>query len=128
MAFPRSIFFIVLLFLLFISSTSTTINPSLLSSLHFTRSLTGHQLFKDLNLHPNLEANIYQGYNSSDYEIYVSEYGIVEKRLSFRVLGNSGATVSDLTQHAGYFRLQHTIDARYISVLIVFGLGIFYVT
>ncbi|KAI3823264.1 hypothetical protein L1987_04697 [Smallanthus sonchifolius] len=76
---------------------------------------TGHQLIKDLNLHPNLDVNIVKSYNRSSYldqELKVSQSGIVEKRLSLSVLGDSGATVHDLAQHAGYYRIEHTVDAR----------------
>ncbi|KAI3799355.1 hypothetical protein L1987_34649 [Smallanthus sonchifolius] len=88
---------------------------SSLSSSHFSHALkkTGHQMIKELNLHPNLEVNILKSNtDSSDNELKVSESGLVEQRLSFPVLGDSGATVADLAHHAGYFRLQHTIDAR----------------
>ncbi|KAJ9540416.1 hypothetical protein OSB04_026922 [Centaurea solstitialis] len=112
-----SILSLFLSFLYFISSSSSfpTTNPSSHSSLQFSSTLrkTGHQLIKDLNLHPNLEVNIFKpSANSSNDEFKVFESGIVEKRLSFQVLGESGATVQDLAQRAGYFHLQHTIDAR----------------
>ncbi|XP_024982066.1 serine carboxypeptidase-like [Cynara cardunculus var. scolymus] len=110
-----SILSLFLSFLFLISSSTATTNPSSHSSLHFSPSLrkTGHQLIKDLNLHPNLEVNILKPFtNSSDAEFKVFESGVVEKRLSFQVLGESGATVQDLAQRAGYFHLKHTIDAR----------------
>lgn len=73
-------------------------------------------MIKELNLHPNAEVNILKSNTSSyDDERKVSESELVEKRLYFPVLGESGATVADLAQHAGYFRLQHTIDARYVD-------------
>ncbi|KAK1429155.1 hypothetical protein QVD17_11358 [Tagetes erecta] len=47
-----------------------------------------------------------------DQELSITQSGIVEKRLFLSVLGDSGATVLDLAQHAGYYRIQHTVDAR----------------
>nr|XP_043632437.1 serine carboxypeptidase-like [Erigeron canadensis] len=92
--------FLIISFLLFISSAS-----------HLRK--TGHQLINDLNLHPNLEVNLFKpSTNSSHNAFKVSESSLVEKRLQFNVLGVSGANVADLAHHAGYFRLQHTIDAR----------------
>ncbi|KAL8193666.1 hypothetical protein R6Q57_026801 [Mikania cordata] len=115
MASHPSIISIFISFIFFISSLPSTTNPSSLPSSHFSHDLkkTGHQMIKQLNLHPNLEINILKSNtNSSDDELKASESELVEKRLSFPVLGDSGATVADLAQHAGYFRLQHTIDAR----------------
>nr|GEY85546.1 serine carboxypeptidase-like [Tanacetum cinerariifolium] len=59
--------------------------------------------------------NIVKSYNHSSYldqELKVTQSGIVEKRLSLSVLGDSGATVQDLAQHAGYYRIENTVDAR----------------
>lgn len=120
MTSPPSILFLILCVLLLICSSYSRTNPSSLSSLPISRSLTGQQLVKDQKLHhPKLEVNIFKGYtNSSNDELKVSEFGLVEKQLSFQVLGDSGATVPDLAQHAGYFRLQHSIDARYVIISI----------
>ncbi|KAI7737284.1 hypothetical protein M8C21_020041 [Ambrosia artemisiifolia] len=100
--------------LVFISLSSARTIPF---SFHHSNSLrkTGHQLIKDLNLHPNLDVNILKSYNHSSYldqELKVTQSEIVEKRLSLSVIGDSGATVHDLAQHAGYYRIQHTVDAR----------------
>ncbi|XP_076945837.1 serine carboxypeptidase-like [Bidens hawaiensis] len=74
---------------------------------------TGYKMIKELNLHPNLEVNVLKSNTNASYdELKVSESGLVEKRLSFHVHGDPGASVADLAHHAGYFRLQHTIDAR----------------
>ncbi|KAM0000889.1 putative carboxypeptidase C [Helianthus debilis subsp. tardiflorus] len=105
---------LILTLIFFISSTATT-NPSSLSSSHVSHALkkTGHKMINELNLHPNRVVNILKS-NTGSYDdaLKVSESGLAEKRLSLTVLGDSGATVADLAQHAGYFRLQHTIDAR----------------
>nr|GEU83630.1 serine carboxypeptidase-like [Tanacetum cinerariifolium] len=72
-------------------------------------------MIKDLNLHPSHGANIFKSNACSfDDELKASDSGLAEKRISFpfKILGDSGASVSDLAQHAGYFRIQHTIDAR----------------
>ncbi|KAI3809552.1 hypothetical protein L1987_25529 [Smallanthus sonchifolius] len=106
-----SILSLFLSFIFFISSLFARINPSSLSSSHF--SISGRQLIKELNLHPNIAVNIFKSKTDSlDDEFKASESRLVKKRLSFPILGESGAIVADLAHHAGYFRLQHTIDAR----------------
>ncbi|GJT88328.1 serine carboxypeptidase-like protein [Tanacetum coccineum] len=95
----------------FISSLSARTTD--FSSFHLGRN--GNRMIKDLNLHPSHGANIFKtNARSFDDELKVSDSGLAEKRLSFpfKILGDSGASVSDLAQHAGYFRIQHTIDAR----------------
>lgn len=119
---PQILYLIPLLLLnVFISSSFARTIPS---SFHHSKFLkkTGHQLIKDLNLHPNLDVNIVKSYNHSSYldqQLKVTQYGIVEKRLSLSVLGDSGATVHDLAQHAGYYRIEHTVDARYVFVFVL---------
>lgn len=123
---PQILYLIPLILLVFISSSLARTIPSLVSSIssfHQSKSLrkTSLQLIKDLNLHPSLDANIVKSYNHSSYldqELKVTQYGIVEKRLSLSVLGDSGATVHDLAQHAGYYSIEHTVDARYVLVLL----------
>ncbi|KAI3520557.1 hypothetical protein L1887_10006 [Cichorium endivia] len=107
MASPPSIFSLFLSLLFFISSSSLPTKPSL------SLRETGHQLIKDLNLHPNPGVNIFKPRTSSfDDTFKVSESKIVEKKLKLPVHGESGATVNDLAHHAGYYHLQHTVDAR----------------
>ncbi|GKA68261.1 hypothetical protein Tco_0768178, partial [Tanacetum coccineum] len=80
----------------------------------FRLGRNGNRMIKDLNLHPSHGANIFKSNaRSFDDELKVSDSGLAEKRLSFpfKILGDSGASVSDLAQRAGYFRIQHTIDA-----------------
>ncbi|KAL4591582.1 hypothetical protein LXL04_004551 [Taraxacum kok-saghyz] len=114
---PQILYLIPILLLVFISSSSARTHPSSVSPFHHSKSLrkTGHQLIKDLNLHPNLDVNIVKSYSNSsylDHELKVTQSGIVEKRLSLQILGDSGATVHDLAQHAGYYKIEHTVDAR----------------
>lgn len=116
---PQILYLVPLLLLVFISSSSARTSPSLVSPFHHSKSLrkTGHQLIKELNLHPHLDVNIVKSYTNSSYlddEVKVTQSGIVEKQLSLQVLGDSGATVHDLAQHAGYYKIEHTVDARYV--------------
>ncbi|KAJ0778390.1 hypothetical protein HanLR1_Chr02g0071161 [Helianthus annuus] len=118
---PHILYLIPLILVVFFSSSHARTIPSSISSFHHSKTLkkTGHQLIKDLNLHPHLDINIVKSYNHSSYldqELKVTQSGIVEKRLSLSVLGNSGASVHDLAQHAGYYRIEHTVDARYVFV------------
>ncbi|KAK9079108.1 hypothetical protein SSX86_000778 [Deinandra increscens subsp. villosa] len=111
MASPHILYLILLVYI------SSSFAITLASSLHHSKSLkkTGQQLIKDLNLHPNLDINIIKSYNHTSYpdqELEVTQSRIVEKRLYLSVLGDSGATVDDLAQHAGYYRIEHTVDAR----------------
>ncbi|CAI9290018.1 unnamed protein product [Lactuca saligna] len=114
---PQILYLVPLLLLVFISSSCARTSPSLVSPFHHSKSLrkTGHQLIKELNLHPHLDINIVKSYTNSsylDHEVKVTQSGIVEKQLSLQVLGDSGATVHDLAQHAGYYKIEHTVDAR----------------
>lgn len=122
---PQILYLIPLILLVFLSSSYARTHPSSLSSFHRSKYLkkTSFQLIKDLNLHPHLDANIVKSYNHSSYldqELKVTQNGIVEKRLSLSVLGDSGATVHDLAQHAGYYRIQNTVDARYVFVFAIY--------
>lgn len=119
MASPLSILSLFLSFLLFNSSSSLTTNPSL------PLRKTGHQLIRDLNLHPNPEVNFFNTHTTSfDDNFKVSESKIFEKRLKFPVHGEPGATVNDLAHHTGYYHLQHTVDARYHMLTFFFNLSI----
>ncbi|CAI9104979.1 OLC1v1003785C1 [Oldenlandia corymbosa var. corymbosa] len=66
------------------------------------------RLIRGFNLFPKHDININLANNSG----LPAANNIVEKRLQLTVHGNSGATVKDLAQHAGYFRLPNTKDAR----------------
>ncbi|KAL0390563.1 UNVERIFIED_CONTAM: Serine carboxypeptidase 3 [Sesamum calycinum] len=69
------------------------------------------RLIRALNLFPKNEVNHHAG---KDHGFGASR--IVEKRFKFPFLG-IGASVQDLGHHAGYYRLQHSKDARYNAVL-----------
>ncbi|KAK4408474.1 Serine carboxypeptidase 3 [Sesamum angolense] len=81
------------------------------SSLEFPRT-QAERLIRALNLFPKNEVNHHAG---KDHGFGASR--IVEKRFKFPFLGDSGASVQDLGHHAGYYRLQHSKDARYNAVL-----------
>lgn len=73
---------------------------------------TGYeQLIKDLNLHPQLDVNIFKHNTSDSVNVMVSR--IVEKPLRLPILGQSGASVPDFAHLAGYIRIKHTIGGRY---------------
>ncbi|KAK4408995.1 Serine carboxypeptidase-like 48 [Sesamum angolense] len=76
------------------------------SNLRFPKT-QAEKLIRALNLFPKHEGSQHP---SQDYNLGASR--IVEKRLKFPLLGNSGDSVQDLGHHAGYYKLQHTKDAR----------------
>ncbi|KAL0369612.1 UNVERIFIED_CONTAM: Serine carboxypeptidase 3 [Sesamum angustifolium] len=76
------------------------------SNLRFPKT-QAEKLIRALNLFPKHEGSQHP---SQDYNFGASR--IVEKRLKFPLLWNSGDSVQDLGHHAGYYKLQHTKDAR----------------
>ncbi|KAI3461386.1 hypothetical protein Pfo_018049 [Paulownia fortunei] len=64
------------------------------------------KIIRQLNLFPELDVNIVED------EPAVNEPKLVEKRIRFPYLSDTGATVQNLGHHAGYFRLPHTRSAR----------------
>ncbi|XP_027085115.1 serine carboxypeptidase-like [Coffea arabica] len=76
------------------------------STLNFPKA-QAERLIRQLNLFPELEINISPGHPGN-----LSGSRIVEKQFSLSCLGDSGATVEDLGHHAGYYKLQHSKDAR----------------
>ncbi|KAL0460147.1 UNVERIFIED_CONTAM: Serine carboxypeptidase 3 [Sesamum latifolium] len=76
------------------------------SNLKFPKT-QAEKLIRALNLFPKHEGSQHP---TQDYNFGASR--IVEKRLKFPLLGNSGASVQDLGHHAGYYKLPHTKDAR----------------
>ncbi|KAF8009568.1 hypothetical protein BT93_J0543 [Corymbia citriodora subsp. variegata] len=83
-----------------------------------TLSLTAHSspltqaetLIKGLNLHPKEAVNIRTG--DRDSPSLASDGKIVEWRLDLPALGESGSSIQDLGQHAGYYPLPHSHAAR----------------
>ncbi|KAL8146386.1 serine carboxypeptidase-like [Apium graveolens] len=74
---------------------------------HFHESLRD-KFISDLNLHPKHDVNIVPPGTLDTTQ----NSRLVEKRITFPVLGDSGATVKDLGQHAGFLPLPHSKDAR----------------
>ncbi|KAF8009572.1 hypothetical protein BT93_J0547 [Corymbia citriodora subsp. variegata] len=87
-------------------------SPSKTSSLTANSSpLTeAEALIKGLNLHPKEAVNIRTGDRNSTS--WPSDGKIVEWRLDLPVLGDSGSSIKDLGQHAGYYPLRHSHAAR----------------
>ncbi|KAL3849536.1 hypothetical protein ACJIZ3_011418 [Penstemon smallii] len=66
------------------------------------------KLIKSLNLFPEHEVNHYVSKENNKF----GESEIVEKQFKFPLFGSSGASVEELGHHAGYYKLQHSKDAR----------------
>lgn len=69
------------------------------------------KLIRALNLFPKHEVNHHAGQEDD-----LGASPIVEKRLRFPFLVDSGSSLQDLGHHAGYYKLPHTKDARYVSL------------
>ncbi|KAL3828493.1 hypothetical protein ACJIZ3_017295 [Penstemon smallii] len=107
-------FSLSLLLLFLFSSPTSSLAETKDDSLFMTSSselifpkTQAENLIRALNLFPKHEANHHA---SNEYNFGASR--IVEKEFKFPLLGNSGASVQDLGHHAGYYKLQHTKDAR----------------
>lgn len=105
---PFSVSFLVLVVLLF---TGTISLPDIdygghVSSLRFPRT-EAEKLIKSLGLSPKRGVN-----RHVPEEFGFKESRIVERKIKFPSVGDSGASVKDLGHHAGYYRLQHTKNAR----------------
>ncbi|XP_063949828.1 serine carboxypeptidase-like isoform X2 [Daucus carota subsp. sativus] len=96
-----------LTFSLFLLVLSVSAFSSSVTSSNFADSLAD-KLIRDLNLSPKHEVNIVPPGTSDTTQ----NSRLVEKKINLPVLGDSGATVKDLGQHAGFFRLPHSKDAR----------------
>lgn len=70
------------------------------------------KLIRELNLLTKHDSKIIAG-NSV---LKQTEPRIIEKRLVLSPLGDAGSTVQDLAQHAGYYQLPYSRDARYSRV------------
>lgn len=68
------------------------------------------KFIRELNLSPKHDANIVV------QDFAANESRIVEKPLKLKVLGDPDPSVADLGHHAGYFRLPHTVGARYMLI------------
>ncbi|KAL6516715.1 Serine carboxypeptidase-like 48 [Orobanche gracilis] len=68
------------------------------------------KLIRSLNLFPEREMNHHHHRYSAENDFGSSR--IVEKRFKFPFMEESGDSVRDLGQHAGYYKLAHSKDAR----------------
>ena len=106
--------FLSLLFFLlssspFSSATTTQDDNLLLSDVKFPET-QAKKLIRGLNLFPKHDVNTGA---AGDSPAGISP-AIVEKRFKFPYIGDSGASVQNLGHHAGYYKLPHSKDARYI--------------
>lgn len=68
------------------------------------------KLIRSLNLFPKHEVNHRAVQDDDDF----GASRIVEKPLRLPFLADSGPSLQELGHHAGYYKLPHTKDARYI--------------
>ncbi|KAK6138113.1 hypothetical protein DH2020_028153 [Rehmannia glutinosa] len=104
-----TLFILLFLFISTISTLAETKDDSLFmssSSLKYPKT-QAEQLIRALNLFPKNEVNHHA---EEEYELGASR--IVEKQFKFPFIDDSEASVQNLGHHAGYYRLQHTKDAR----------------
>lgn len=94
--------------LVFVVWSATSFADVVASNFQFP-AMQAEKLIKSLNLFPKHGANI-RSRSESDLAS-----PIVEKPVRFPFLADSEpSVVTDLGHHAGYYRLPHTIDARYV--------------
>lgn len=96
--------FLVVLFSL--SSVNGFLRPSLDTEFPLPQA---EKLIRDLNLFPK-DAEPVKGI---DWEGESSKK-IVEKRLRFPGINYGDASVKDFAQHAGYYKLRHSLAARFL--------------
>lgn len=112
MASCLSLLFLALL-VVFLSSHVLSLSSSnnedefMVSSAKFPVPMA-EKLIKQFNLFPKHDINK----ASSSPLAATHQQTLFEKRFNLSYLGDSGATVQDLSHHAGYYRLPHTKDAR----------------
>ncbi|KAG6602293.1 Serine carboxypeptidase-like 49, partial [Cucurbita argyrosperma subsp. sororia] len=70
------------------------------------------KLIRELNLFPKSDANIIHRSIENSSLIATGSKKIVERRLRFPILGDSEVSVEDLGHHAGYYKIEHSHDAR----------------
>ncbi|XP_022990308.1 serine carboxypeptidase-like [Cucurbita maxima] len=120
MGFPReqemngSICVCILLSLLILSPASALAgifdDPSI-PSFNFP-SDQAEKLIRELNLFPKSDANIIHRSIENSSLIATGSKKIVERRLRFPILGDSEVSLEDLGHHAGYYKIEHSHDAR----------------
>lgn len=91
------------------SATAANVGDLRLAQSSFP-SVHAEKLIRQLNLFPKEDVNVVVDGRVSDS---LGAKRIVEKRLRFPNLGpESGVPVEDLGHHAGYYKLEHSHDAR----------------
>ncbi|KAF9594244.1 hypothetical protein IFM89_028901 [Coptis chinensis] len=98
----------LLLVLFFEVSLATVSNDDHLSLNAKFPSREAEKLIRQLNLFPKDAQEV----KVSSEEAVPKEKKIVEKRFKFPNLEDSGVSVEDLGHHAGYYKLQHSHNAR----------------
>lgn len=88
---------------------------SLSSTLQFPKT-QADKLIRSLNLFPKHDVN----HHHDGGEEALGASPIVEKPVRFPFVVDSGASVQDLGHHAGYYKLPHTKDARYVFCLLCY--------
>lgn len=105
-----SFLFVSLLLLLIVSPIASVV--ALLRKPSNLPSISAETLIRELNLFPNKPVNIVDGdVSSSDAP------RIVERQLTFpNLFDSTGVSVEELGHHAGYYKIQHSHGARFISL------------
>ena len=79
-------------------------------------TLQAEKLIRELNLFPKDAEAV----NGMDWE-GESTKKLVERRLRFPGIDYSDASVKDLSQHAGYYKLRHSLAARFVFETLEFS-------
>ena len=119
---------VILLSLIVISHARIPENPYLNLERSNLPSVQAGKMIRELNLFPKSEVNVIDGGDDGVGAISESGYNkrIVERKFKFpNVVGDveESFTVDDLGHHAGYYKIEHSHDARY---LILKTLGFFF--
>jgi serine carboxypeptidase-like clade 4 len=120
---------LLLLSLIAISHASLSDNAYLSLGKSNFPSVQAEKLIRELNLFPNSEVNVIDGGDDGVSVINQAGYNkrIVERKFRFpNVVGDEeeSVTVDDLGNHAGYYKIENSHDARYLilKTLDFFGL------
>lgn len=106
-----------LLVFIFVLSTSTCLGDALFRSNSRFESAQAEKLIRELNLFPKESVNIVPRGSLS-----AAEPGpkLVEKLFKFPNLADPSVSVEELGHHAGYYKIQHSYDARYLVFYFIF--------
>ena len=110
---------VFLLSLVVISHARISDNPYLNFERSNFPSAQAEKMIRELNLFPKSEVNVIDGGDDGVGAISESGYNkrIVERKFRFpNVVGDEeeSFTVDDLGHHAGYYKIEHSHDARYL--------------